>query len=597
VVATLALPAAASAAPPLPFGHACLPQSGVLLCPTAADDQRVPTFDGVPLDVDVTLPSTGDGPFPTIVILHGLGGKKSDFEALDAAGLQPDGTRKATAYHNNNVFYAQRGYAVVNYSARGFGRSCGTADSRTSPGCDKGWVHLADQRYEGRDTQYLLGLLADQGVTQPKAIGIDGESYGGGTAQALAKLRNRIRQEDGTLAPWTSPSGRAMSVGAVYSRWSWSDLTLELFPNGRFLDFRPAPVAQTRSPIGVDKKSFVDGLFLLTDITGFLPPAGANPDLRGEKAVLDSGEPYEPAAAVSLRNLSRFNSAAGIAGGSAPLLVQNGWRDELAQPQLGLLAYNSLRTLKGARVSLQLGDVGHSPGTNKLDVNRGFNDQAAAFFDFHLRKQGKAPANGSVLTYTTTCPKARASGGPFRASSWKRLHPGAVRFGGRKTQKVTSTGGNPATAKAFDQRSGGDACKTVKRERARGTAVYQRRVRKPFTLLGLPTVRARVRTKGRNGQLDSRLWDVSHGQQRLVSRGVYRLRPGQKGLVTFQLFGNGYRVARGHTLKLELLGRDPDYLRPSNGKFSVRVSKLTVELPTRERPGRRRGISRPRIAR
>ena len=33
-------------------------------CPTARDAQRVPSFDGVPLDVDLTLPALGDGPFP-----------------------------------------------------------------------------------------------------------------------------------------------------------------------------------------------------------------------------------------------------------------------------------------------------------------------------------------------------------------------------------------------------------------------------------------------------------------------------------------------------------------------------------------------------
>ena len=47
----------AQAAPPNPFGHACAPQNGVLFCPTATDAQRVPSFDGVPLDVDVTLPA------------------------------------------------------------------------------------------------------------------------------------------------------------------------------------------------------------------------------------------------------------------------------------------------------------------------------------------------------------------------------------------------------------------------------------------------------------------------------------------------------------------------------------------------------------
>ena len=55
-VAGLLAPAA-EAAPPNPFGHACAPQDGVLFCPTATDAERVPSFDGVPLDVDVTLPA------------------------------------------------------------------------------------------------------------------------------------------------------------------------------------------------------------------------------------------------------------------------------------------------------------------------------------------------------------------------------------------------------------------------------------------------------------------------------------------------------------------------------------------------------------
>lgn len=77
--AAVAAPAA-GAATPAPFGHACAPQGGVRFCPTTDLAARVPSFDGTPLDVDVTLPATGDGPFPTILLLHGLGGNKTNFE-------------------------------------------------------------------------------------------------------------------------------------------------------------------------------------------------------------------------------------------------------------------------------------------------------------------------------------------------------------------------------------------------------------------------------------------------------------------------------------------------------------------------------------
>src|SRR3954471_3693378 len=93
-----ALPAAAQAEP-APFGHACTPLNGVRFCPTADLSQRVPSFDGTPIDVDVTLPAEGDGPFPTILLLHGLGGNKGSFE-----------NTSDPLY--NNQYFAQQGYAV-----------------------------------------------------------------------------------------------------------------------------------------------------------------------------------------------------------------------------------------------------------------------------------------------------------------------------------------------------------------------------------------------------------------------------------------------------------------------------------------------------
>ena len=152
----------------------------------------------------------------------------------------------------------------------------------------------------------------------------------------------------------------------------------------------------------------------------------------------------------------------------------------------------------------------------------------------------------------------------------------------RRPLRMNSLGGNPATALAIDPiAGGGKACRTVPAERAKGTAVIQRRFTKPFTMLGLPTVRAQIVTKGRGGFIAARLWDVHRGEQVLVSRGVYRLRDNQSGNLLFQLFGNGWRFARGHTAKLELLGNDPNFLRTSNFKFRVRFSRTRVDLPGR----------------
>src|SRR5436190_19848017 len=108
----LLVPVAGAQAEPAPFGHACSEMNGVRFCPTTDLASRPASFDGTPIDVDVTLPATGDGPFPTILLLHGLGGSKTDFE----------GTRSPSY---SNWFFAQHGFAVVTPTARGFGNSCG----------------------------------------------------------------------------------------------------------------------------------------------------------------------------------------------------------------------------------------------------------------------------------------------------------------------------------------------------------------------------------------------------------------------------------------------------------------------------------------
>jgi pimeloyl-ACP methyl ester carboxylesterase len=560
---------AARAAPPSPFGHACAPQGEVLFCPTMTDAARVPSFDGVPLDVDVTLPGTGDGPFPTIVMLHGYGGDKTSFE------------RTAPELGYNNYAYARAGYAVVNYSARGFGRSCGKLDSRTSPGCDAGWIHLADHRYEARDTQHLLGLLVDQGVTRRKAIGVTGVSYGGIQSLNLARLRNRIRLRDGSFRRWRSPGGARLRIAAAYARWAASDLTSALQPNGRFLDFRTPRPGQSIRPGGVMKKSYTDALYLSGAGSGFYAPKGGpfNADLTTWRELADRGEPVTREALAVGRELTEFHSWAGLGGRSAALIVQNGWTDDLFPAPEALRVYRTFHAAPGARISLQLGDLGHPRGQNHRVQDRYMLKQASGLFGSYLKRVGDSPAHGSVMAFAQSCPAGTPPLGPIRAENWERLHPHTGTMRRRGPQRIRSDGGNPATAKAIDPIGGGGACATVPAERAAGTAVVQRRVGRPFTMLGLPTVQAHIRTNGRGGFIAARLWDVHAGTQTLVSRGVYRLRDNQRGDILFQLFGNGWRFAPGHTAKLELLGNDPNFLRTSNFEFSVRISHARVDLP------------------
>jgi fermentation-respiration switch protein FrsA (DUF1100 family) len=573
LAALLALPPSATAAPPAPFGHACAPADGALLCPTASDAARVASFDGVPLDVDVFLPPTGDGPFPTIAMLHGFAGSKADPEAGGPAST------------TNAAFYARNGYAVLVPSARGFGRSCGTADSLT-PDCSSGWLHLADLRFEVRDVQFLLGALVDEGVARPDALGATGISYGGGQTLELALLRNRIVLPNGAVAPWTSPAGRPLSLAAGWARWPWSDLADALLPNGNL------GTTTFATPIGVPIQAWLDLLGNAAVATGFVAPPGTDPsaDLVNWRARIDRGEPYGADVHAVLSELHRFHGPLGVPGGvpAAPLLIQSGFTDDLFPIGQGLRIYDLLRRRGGGQVpvSLQLGDLGHQRAANHPADAARFAADALRFFDAHLKPSGAPPAPGSVTAFLQSCPRtAPSGGGPISASSFAALARGTLRINADARQRVASSGGSATLAQQLSPLKL-DPCRSFPSRVARGTAIATRRS-PGFTLIGRTTISARVRVRGSNAQLDGRLWDVDPrtGRQRLVDRGVVRLR--SRVAVSLRLNGNGYRFARGHTVKVEVLGRDAPTYRASNGTFSVTLSRLRVALPTQERLGRR----------
>jgi fermentation-respiration switch protein FrsA (DUF1100 family) len=618
-VGVMALSASASAwANPTPFGKLTCSVSfeEVRFCPGNGTTQRVPSWDGVPLDVDVTLPpGTSDGPFPTIVMLHGWGESKTAFEAESSAG---DGS---ITYDYNNIYYATHGYAVINYTARGFGHSCGAGE--TTGECAQGFIRLADQRYEARDTQYLLGLLVDEGIVDPNAIGVTGISYGGGQSVELAYLRNRIRcagaydaflgdpcdgQPENSFVPWTSPEGVPLSIAAAYPRWPWSDLASALIPNGRFLDYDPATdgadgSSGSEAPIGVPIQSYIAGLYADGAKSGHYEEPDGNPEwnLTQDLALVNAGEPDTAEDQEIVNRIAAYHGGYGLSGAPAPLLMESGWNDDLFPPLQSLRVYNAVRTREPhADIALQFGDVGHSRGSNKPTVNKYFNEQAAAFFEEHLKGQGKGPAAGSVTTFTTTCPSngenAAPDGGPYKASSWSAIKQGVVAFSSNAPQIVTFPGGNPKLGVEFDpialEETPGSAgaCTTAKAEEPIGTASYSL-VSQGFTMMGLPTVIASVDVTGTindDGQLDGRLWDVlPSGEERLVSRGDYRLSEPSPAKIVFQLHGNGYRFEPGDTVKLELTGSDAPYYRASNGPFVINLSSAEVVLPTAEKPNQR----------
>lgn len=597
----------AAASGPQPFGHTCaLRSSGVRFCPTPAptssSDERVRSWDGAPLQVDVTLPATGAGPWPTIVMLPGYGG--SDGVSWDTAGT----TYGSEGSDLSAEWFAQHGYAAVTMNFRGVGYSCGpiyaetaTSDLASPPGvgpCRGVDFEFADQRYDARDVQWILGLLVDEGIAGADALGVTGESLGSLVTLELALLYNRIRLPDGGFGPWTSPHGTALHIGAAYPIWAIGDLIDGIAPNGRFLSYDPSTATSDTDPLGAIKLSVPMGIAAEAPADVWDDPADANTfNLVGDTAFSELAAPNGPGMAALAQQIRAYHQAIGmpIGSGVAPILMEDGWNDLLvdgATQALRLVDYLG-EVAPSAPVALQLSDVGHALSANKTADFNPLDDQATAFFDHYLQGAPGGPAPGSVTAYGSTCPASAASSGPYEAQGMAALDPGAVRFSTAPAQSVAS-GGDPSIGVALDpivgtaEESGQSAdprCQTFSATDWPGTAVYTHPVTQTFTMLGLPTMQMHVATIGANGQIDARLWDVApDGRETFVSRGTYALTDNQTGTITWQMWGGGFTFQQGDTIRVELLAQDSPLERPSTSPFVVTVSGFTIELPAHEAP-------------
>ncbi len=78
----------------------------------------VPSFDGLPLSVDVTVPCGAGGAQPTVVMAHGFGDDKTVWQETGKSDSVKSKERPQTNSRWNNIWFASRGYTVVNYTAR-----------------------------------------------------------------------------------------------------------------------------------------------------------------------------------------------------------------------------------------------------------------------------------------------------------------------------------------------------------------------------------------------------------------------------------------------------------------------------------------------
>ncbi|MDX6583508.1 MAG: type transport system ATP-binding protein [Solirubrobacterales bacterium] len=587
-------PAAQAAIPSIPDGA-----NGQIACA----DQAAPnagerhcsgiftTFDGAPIDVNVGFPpapaSGPDGNFPIVGVFHGWGGSK--------LGLDDDLQE-----------WLDAGYAVFSMSDRGWGNSCGGTDpKRLQPVCTNGYNHLMDTRYEVRDAQEVWEALADAGLINPQAIAATGGSYGGGISMALGALRNRQMQPDGTLVPWVSAGGKAMQIAAVQPNIPWTDLAYSLQPNGATLDYvadAPYLGPDGDRAIGVEKLSFNALLYAAGQALSNYSATDPDAQLPTWYALVNAGEPYEALGQAGdiIDELTTHHSSYYIdhSVAPAPMLITNGWTDDLFPPDEAIRFYNRTRTEHpGTPISMIFSDHGHMRGQNK-SIDTDFRDsQTHAWFDYYVKHTGPEPFQG-VQALTTTCPGSAPSGGatgpfddlatdaPFRAPTWAAMAPGEVRFDSAAAQTIVPGAGSPAVGQSFDPIAGGGACATASGTDQPGVATYRLDPAPAagYTLMGAPTVVASVAATTPTSQVAARLLDVApNGDETLVARSLYR--PTGEPKQVFQLHPNGWHFDQGHIPKLELLPADSPYGRASNGQGQVTVSDLELRLPVLESPG------------
>ncbi|HYN93418.1 MAG TPA: alpha/beta fold hydrolase [Pilimelia sp.] len=188
-----------------------------------------------PVAIDTTfyLPTgaSAGARVPAVLLAHGFGGTKDSVRA-DAEEL------------------AGRGYAVLAWTARGFGRSGGQ-------------IHLNEPDHEVRDAARLLDWLAGRPEVRTDAagdprVGVVGGSYGGGLALLLAAQDRR--------------------VDAIVPMITWNDLARSFLPD-----------ADGGQPTGGVFKRTWAGLFFGTGTTG----PGGQTGLNGAAgpAATDEGDP------------------------------------------------------------------------------------------------------------------------------------------------------------------------------------------------------------------------------------------------------------------------------------------------------------------
>ena len=534
---------------------------------------RIPVVDGprdnqhVVIDATFFLPA-GSGRVPAILLAHGFG------ETKDA--VRPEAE-----------YLARAGFAVLTWSARGFGASGGQ-------------IALDSPAYEVKDTEQLVTWLAHQPrvlLDHPgdPRVGIAGTSYGGGIALLTAAYDHRI--------------------DAVVADSTWNNLATALFPNaagggpltGVFkkqwagLLFTQGSVGFGGSePGGTASLSGTGGRATGTGAGGAAATAGgaaghaqaaqgAGAAQTAKGLVCGRFLPsicaiYQQAATLgrptpAAASLLWRSSPASVAGRmDAPTLLIQGQHDSLFGLDQADANYQAIRR-NGAPVDVVWSAGGHdAPGQGTSRDNA----LTAAWFARWL-SAGRAPARAGtgqpglavsrVLGFDPNT--GQASLGIAAAATYPGLNGTAgtlVHLAGPPQAVLNPAGGSPASISVFPglgplAGASGSAAGGITFDMPGQSAAFTSApLRAALQLTGSPTIRIRV-TGGSAVTLFAKLYDVDAGGNAVLPYQLVaplRVTNAQRGrVVTVHLAPADYSFSAGHRLRLVLTTTDFAYATPA----------------------------------
>ncbi|GGI98127.1 ABC transporter ATP-binding protein [Saccharopolyspora subtropica] len=507
------------------------------------------------VQIDVTLYAPADTPAPAVLLAHGFGGSKDD-TAAQAQEL------------------VRRGFTVLTYSSRGFGRSTGR-------------IALNAPEYEVADARQLLDWLARQpevlrdGEGDPR-VGVTGGSYGGALSLLLA--------------------GTDPRVDAIAPVMTYNDLAQALLPNTATRDELPAdtPAAGAPADQGVFKQAWAGLLFSAgtaprehgRTAVGVDGPSGTRP---GEQPLTCGNfTPQVCAAYTEVAQTGRAGQATldlleavspkRVTGNiRVPTLLVQGERDTL----FGLeQADANARQIAAAGGKVKViwfagGHDGEPPGP-------ALRERIADWFAFHLGGVPPVPDPGTGFEYDVAGQQQRNGRTPVRTVA-APAYPGvgaerAPRFAlplhGAATQVVNPPGGSPASTSSLPGAgavldAAGRFGQSLARDLPGQVAVFRTDpLDSQLLVSGSPQVRLSVAsvpgqpTTG-DAVLFAKLYDLGpDGQRRLLGNAVspihvVNLPPdGTPVEVEVALPGVVHPLETGHRLELAVTTTDQAYAVP-----------------------------------